>query len=86
MKLSLSVFVNLIPEIIHFVEVEFGPGNGETKLKAALDLFQAGFKEVGVPDWITSLFLGIAKVLIPKYIAKFNADPNNTLFVKSEAK
>lgn len=77
-----QVLTGLVPDIIHYIETEMGPGKGPEKLKAALDLLEKGLIAANIPGFVVKIILAIAAIIIPKFVARYNADPANTIFIK----
>lgn len=74
---------SILPELLNIVEQAFGPKTGADKQKAVTDAVESGLITAGVPAWIAGVVVAILNLAIPRIIARWNADPTNTVFTKS---
>ena len=73
----------ILPDLLALAEAAFGPKVGKDKQEAVINAVTQGMKDSGVSNWIVSIVGNLLQVVIPLLVAKYNADPNNKLFVKS---
>jgi hypothetical protein len=80
---GLGILSLILPDLITTIElVSDKNATGPAKQAQALHLLQTALLDAGVAGWLVTLLLSIAKAIIPVLVAKFNADPANTIFTK----
>lgn len=73
----------LLPGFLHIIEEALGAGNGAAKQEAVINAISESLAEAGMSPGTIRVVVALLKLVIPRLIARYNADPKNTAFVKS---